>query len=434
MGWARPKHHSDGRTVYMAMYRDPSGRTRSAGTFTSQRQAINAARDAEREVETGEWFDQRAGRMTFAHYVERYWWPNLHVEVTTRAAYRSYLDKYFLPTFGGIPMLRIQPHLVQNWVADASTLGCRRGRSSSTTPCCTASSRWPCETASWLSTQRRPPGCRRSSEQHAGSSPLRSSTPSWHRSRSGGDRWCWTAIETGMRWGELVALRPRHIDWLRRAITVRETVIETSKKHSPTGERVFIKPYPKDDEPRTISVSPGLLEVLSARIAEYGLGRDDYLFPSVEGRSDYPVSRNTFRTRVWQPAVKAAGLERPVRMHDLRHAHASWLLAGGADLPATMERLGHRQLATTQQYVHTLPDADQRALAAFTRGASSRRPTDVTGPAHSLGTHAVTDSTPMADVLIGEVASGGHEHRARRHRHAAGTDSHSLVRNCAPHR
>jgi integrase len=32
-----------------------------------------------------------------------------------------------------------------------------------------------------------------------------------------------------------------------------------------------------------------------------------------------------------------------------------------------MERLGHRQLSTTQQYVHTLPDADQRALDAFTR-------------------------------------------------------------------
>jgi site-specific recombinase XerD len=54
-------------------------------------------------------------------------------------------------------------------------------------------------------------------------------------------------------------------------------------------------------------------------------------------------------------------------MHDLRHAHDSWLLAGGADLPATMQRLGHRQLATTQRYVHTLPDADQRALDAYTR-------------------------------------------------------------------
>jgi len=42
--------------------------------------------------------------------------------------------------------------------------------------------------------------------------------------------------------------------------------------------------------------------------------------------------RNTFRSRVWTPAVKPAGIDFNVRIHDLRHAHASWLLAGGADL------------------------------------------------------------------------------------------------------
>ena len=41
-----------------------------------------------------------------------------------------------------------------------------------------------------------------------------------------------TAIETGMRWGELIALRPRHIDFLRRTVTVEETIVEVSKKHS----------------------------------------------------------------------------------------------------------------------------------------------------------------------------------------------------------
>ena len=54
-------------------------------------------------------------------------------------------------------------------------------------------------------------------------------------------------------------------------------------------------------------------------------------------------------------------------MHDLRHAHASWLLAGGADLAVVMERLGHRQIMTTQQYLHTLPDADRKALEGFTK-------------------------------------------------------------------
>ena len=78
---------------------------------------------------------------------------------------------------------------------------------------------------------------------------------------------------------------------------------------------------------------------------------------------------------MWQPAVRAAGLELPVRMHDLRHAHASWLLAGGADLQVVKERLGHASIATTERYLHTLPDADDTALDALDRVRSrTRRP------------------------------------------------------------
>ena len=102
--------------------------------------------------------------------------------------------------------------------------------------------------------------------------------------------------------------------------------------------------------------------MLAGRIREYGLGRNDYLFPSIDQRGDHPVSKDTFRNRVWKPALEAAGLGFPVRMHDLRHTHASWLLAGGADLGAVMERLGHRQITTTQNYLHTLPESDRQAL------------------------------------------------------------------------
>ncbi len=57
-----------------------------------------------------------------------------------------------------------------------------------------------------------------------------------------------------MRWGELIALKPRHVDFLRRTITVEDTIVEVSRKHSPTGERYVAKPYPKDTEPRTFAV------------------------------------------------------------------------------------------------------------------------------------------------------------------------------------
>jgi hypothetical protein len=164
---------------------------------------------------------------------------------------------------------------------------------------------------------------------------------------------------------------PRHIDFLRRTLTVEETIVEVSKKHSPTGQRYLLKPYPKDNEPRTFGVRQAWLDAIAAHIQVNGIGHDDLLFPT---RAGTPISRNTFRTRTWLPAVKASGVDFPVRVHDLRHAHASWLLAGGADLMSVMERMGHSQIQTTQKYLHTLPDTDQRNLDALTRVQTRRDP------------------------------------------------------------
>jgi len=67
-------------------------------------------------------------------------------------------------------------------------------------------------------------------------------------------------------------------------------------------------------------------------------------------------------------------------VHSLRHAHASWLLAGGADLETVKERLGHATILTTQKYLHTLPEeADDTALDAFARVRNRKRARDVAG-------------------------------------------------------
>jgi len=90
--------------------------------------------------------------------------------------------------------------------------------------------------------------------------------------------------------------------------------------------------------------------------------------------TDGHIPASWFRTSVWLPALKAAGLEIPVRVHDLRHAHASWLLAGGADLQVVKQRLGHGSLRTTERYLHTLPDADETALEALAKIRSRSLP------------------------------------------------------------
>jgi len=88
--------------------------------------------------------------------------------------------------------------------------------------------------------------------------------------------------------------------------------------------------------------------------------------------TDGHIPRAWFRQQVWTPALRAAGVGFHVRFHDLRHAHASWLLAGGADIQIVKERMGHSSITTTQKYLHTLPNADQAAvtvLDAMRRGA-----------------------------------------------------------------
>jgi len=149
-----------------------------------------------------------------------------------------------------------------------------------------------------------------------------------------------------------------------RTVIVRRVLVEVAKKNSPTGERCFIKDYPKDDEQRQVSIDKTTCTLLREHMLRYNIRDTDLLFTSKAGT---PLSRNNFRTKYWNRAVKAAELEQKVTFHNLRAAHASWLLAGGADIVSVQERLGHRRITTTQQYTGTLPDAGERALAAFRR-------------------------------------------------------------------
>lgn len=83
--------------------------------------------------------------------------------------------------------------------------------------------------------------------------------------------------------------------------------------------------------------------------------------------TDGHIPRWWFRTHIWRPAVEAAGIPASTKMQGLRHAHASWLLAGGADLEVVKERLGHSSIVTTQKYLGTLDETDQTAIDALTR-------------------------------------------------------------------
>ncbi|MGW3473145.1 tyrosine-type recombinase/integrase, partial [Saccharopolyspora sp. NPDC000995] len=69
-------------------------------------------------------------------------------------------------------------------------------------------------------------------------------------------------------------------------------------------------------------------------------------------RQDQHLSRDWFRKTIWYPALRQAARTHPVRIQDLRHTNASWMLAGGADLETIRERLGHHSLRATERYLN----------------------------------------------------------------------------------
>ncbi|MEP6814433.1 MAG: site-specific integrase [Marmoricola sp.] len=364
MAWIKERITDDGDKRFVACYRDPEGRQRSAGTYSSRRAAERAAHREEARVREGAWHDHSRGQVTFAEYVETVWLPSKQVETSTRAAYRSYLDKHFIPTFGRRPMGKILPSEVQRWVTTATQNGLSAASVGKYhTMLASVFERAlidrvvtfnPCAHTELPKKVKRKTRTLTPDEYDA----ILAALPTQHRLMVE------TAINTGLRWGELIALKPRHLDLTAGKLTVEETIVEVSIKNSPTGNRMLTKPYPKDNEPRTMALPDDLLTQLAEHIADRALGSGELLFAT---RDATPFSRNTFRTRVWRPAVAASGVDFDVRVHDLRHAHASWLLAGGSDLKSVMDRMGHAQITTTQKYLHTLPDADTKNLTALDR-------------------------------------------------------------------
>ncbi|GII58528.1 hypothetical protein Pth03_69170 [Planotetraspora thailandica] len=443
MGFSRNRLGINGRPRYTAYYMDLRGRELSAGTYASKKAADKAWQKAEAKVAEGRAGDPARNKQSFQRYVEEEWLPHHVMEATTREGYTYSIYAHIMDWFGHMRMVEILPSDVRAWVKDQQG----RGLSPTTIKLNKSILSGIFTTALHDQVTALHP-CKGVKTPTLPKKPLRIVTPEEF------DRLyaalpteyarllAETAIESGMRWGELTELRVKDLELVSRIVTVSRTVVEINAKHHPEGKRFLIKEYPKDKEYRRFKLSPQIAAKLKQHIEDSKLERDDLLFiyqteepapqpklepvehlgltePNAAGRryrhgtlsaysagkcrcqhcknayatyraerraagrdaprrprrwdTDGHIPRRWFRDQVWRPALAASGLEFKVKMHDLRHAHASWLLAGGADLQVVKERLGHGSISTTEKYLHTLPDADDTALDALARTRSRSR-------------------------------------------------------------
>lgn len=172
------------------------------------------------------------------------------------------------------------------------------------------------------------------------------------------------ALTTGMRQGELLALRWREVDLDRGTLQVRGTLQRTSvglevaePKTARSRRRVAL----------TVTAVEALkrhrLQQLQERIALGEVWDDhDLVFPNSIGR---PMEATNLLRNSFFPLLRRAGLPR-IRFHDLRHTAATLLLSRGVHPKVVAELLGHATISVTlDTYSHVLPDMQREATAAM---------------------------------------------------------------------
>ena len=183
-----------------------------------------------------------------------------------------------------------------------------------------------------------------------------------------------TATFTGLRFGELLALRREDIDLLRRTVNVEQQLYELSDGTQHLG------PPKTTAGRRLVALPPPLLPELEHHLETWtGPNRGALVFTSPEGG---PIRRGNFRSRVWLPAARRAGLER-LRFHDLRHTGNTLAAATGASTRELMVRMGHASPRAARIYQHTTSERDHAIAAALGDMLASAAPAP-SAPVHRI--------------------------------------------------
>jgi len=280
MGYAKKRVGRSGKPRYTAVYVDLRGSERSAGTFGSERAANQAWQKAEVELRQGRVGDPARGRQTFRRYVQEQWLPNHVLEPTTREKYTYYLGAYIIPVLGPMRMADIFPEHIREWITRLQ----RDGRSAWTIQYCKSSILSSIFTTALNDQVTYIHPCRGVKIPTVPATVRTIVTPEQfdviYGALPGADAQLLveTAIESGLRWGELAELRVRDLDLATRMATVSRKVTEVNREFHPDGQRFLVKLYPKDKEYRRLKLSPQIVGKLEAHIKARGLGPDGLLF------------------------------------------------------------------------------------------------------------------------------------------------------------
>lgn len=333
-----------------ASYRDPAGRERVKHHRT-RTEADRWLTTVKEQLHRGDYVDPRSGKRPFSSFASS-WLESAaaHVRPKTWTHYESILRVHVLPTFADQPIGAIGPPEVRRFLTERTKAGAAPGTVRSarkvlrlvlaTALADSAIRSNPCD-GSRVAASPRAEMVFLTSEQVE---TLATTIDARYATLIN------LAAYTGLRAGEICALRVGRVDLESARITVAESVTEVQGLGLHFSE-------PKTYERRTVTLPAFLAERLAHHLEHRPDDPETLVFTSPEGST---LNHKNFYRRHFKPAVAAADLPTEMRFHDLRHTCAALCISLGAHPKAIQERLGHSSITVTlDRYGHLFPKLDE---------------------------------------------------------------------------
>lgn len=320
-------------------------------TEFSEREARNKLAVLLRPINEGKYRPEAT--ITFGQFVKECWEPAVvpHLKPSSVRYYGLQIRCHLLPTFGSWPIKDITKAEVQRFLGQKRKQGFSgssvHGMRTALAKVLQAAVDWNYleqNSARGIRLGDRAPVQERAYLLPEQLSPLLNSLPEPCRTL------VVIAALTGLRIGELLALRWKHIDLIHDVIHVRETVYEGH----------FGSPKTKSSR-RDVPMSVPVREAfLAQRNVLTGADAENLVFAS---RNGTPLNPKNLLRRVLHPTCHKLGLP-VVSWHGFRHTHATLLGEVGESLRTAQAILGHSDLKTTLNiYTHAIPESQKRAVA-----------------------------------------------------------------------
>ena len=342
---------SRGDARYEVRFRGADGKERSR-TFRTKKESERYERSQQSALDRGIWVDPRSGRTRLREWANEWQRTVVHLRPKTRRIYAGNLRNHILPVLGDRELAKLTPSMLQAWLSDLSVKPTGRNMPLA-----------PGTVAQAYRTLNRVLSAAVDNEL-IGRNPLQGVKPPQVPSEpmrflshdevatladAIGERYralVLVAAYGGLRAGELIALRRRHLDLLRRTVSVVEQVQYLDREYK-------VSPPKSASGRRSVAIPAFVATALEQHLERYaGAGPDAIVFSAPKSGH---LHLENFRKRVWDPTVARAGLV-PLRLHDLRHTCASLAIAAGVDVKVLQRMLGHASAALTlDRYGHLMP-------------------------------------------------------------------------------